>query len=71
MTSEEEVVLLREELVAARKELDRSRAECCSAKKLLCKKVDDASTFLQPRLSVPLFHREPRCSNWVLSNVAD
>lgn len=42
MTSEEEVVLLREELEAARKELGRSRAECLGAKKLLCKKVDDA-----------------------------
>lgn len=42
MKSKEEVVLLRDELEAVRKELGRSRAECRGAKKLLCKKVDDA-----------------------------
>lgn len=41
MTSEEEVVLLRERLEAARKELGRSRAECRGTKKLLCRKVDE------------------------------
>lgn len=41
MTSEEEVVLLREQLEAARTELGRSRAECRGAKKLLCRKVDE------------------------------
>lgn len=42
MTSEVETVLLREELEVVRKELGHSRAECRGAKKLLCKKVDDA-----------------------------
>lgn len=41
MTSEEEVVLLREQLEAARKELGRCRAECRGTKKLLCRKVDE------------------------------
>lgn len=43
MTSEEEVVLLREELEAARKELGRCRAECRGTRKLLCRKVGEAA----------------------------
>lgn len=54
MTSEEEVVLLREELEAARKELSRCRAECSSTRKLLSRKVHEGSSILQ---SVkPLFY---------------
>lgn len=44
MTLEEEVVLLREELEAARKELSRCRAECSSTGKLLSRKVDEGSS---------------------------
>ena len=39
MTSEEEVVLLQEELEAAREVLARCQAECSSTKRLLSKKV--------------------------------
>lgn len=44
MTSEEEVMLLREELEAARKELSRCRAECSSTRKLLSRKVHEGSS---------------------------
>ncbi|KAF7666918.1 hypothetical protein LDENG_00087360 [Lucifuga dentata] len=41
MASEEEVVFLQEELEAAQQTLTRCQAECCSAKKLLSRKMEE------------------------------
>ena len=47
MTSEEEVVLLQEELEAAREVLARCQAECSSTKRLLSRKVHRVSSTRQ------------------------
>lgn len=45
MTSEEEVVLLQEELEAARRELSRCQAECSGTKRLLSRKVGSKKVY--------------------------
>lgn len=56
MTSEEEVVLLQEELEAARKALARCQAECSSTKRQLGRKVHRVSSTLQRPKHRPYSH---------------
>lgn len=56
MTSEEEVVLLQEELEAARKALARCQAECSSTKRQLSRKVHRVSSTLQRPKHRPYLH---------------